>query len=67
MGMSDAFRDAELLVDAIDRGLSGGTGLTDALRRYQEERDRHSRHLYQWALRSAALDDPRRSGRSWRR
>jgi 2-polyprenyl-6-methoxyphenol hydroxylase-like FAD-dependent oxidoreductase len=58
MGMSDAFRDAELLADAIDLGLSGGTGLTDALRRYQEERDRRSRHLYQWALRSAALDDP---------
>ena len=58
MGMSDAFRDAELLADAIDRGLSGAGDLGGALRRYGEERDRRSRHLYQWALRAAALEDP---------
>jgi 2-polyprenyl-6-methoxyphenol hydroxylase-like FAD-dependent oxidoreductase len=58
MGMSDAFRDAGLLAGAIDQGLSGRNGLSDALWRYEQERNQRSRHLYQWALRAAALEDP---------
>ena len=38
-GISDAFRDAELLADAIDAGLSGKDDLDAALAGYQKSRD----------------------------
>jgi 2-polyprenyl-6-methoxyphenol hydroxylase-like FAD-dependent oxidoreductase len=58
MGISDAFRDAELLASAIDQGLSGAAPLASALGGYEAERNRRSRPLYAWTLRSAALADP---------
>jgi 2-polyprenyl-6-methoxyphenol hydroxylase-like FAD-dependent oxidoreductase len=57
-GMSDAFRDAELLAAAVHRGWSGAASLDDELRRYELERNQRSRHVYQWALRAARLADP---------
>jgi flavin-dependent dehydrogenase len=39
LGMCDAFRDAELLADALDNGLSGTCSMTEALAGYQHERD----------------------------
>ena len=38
-GISDAFRDAEALADAIDAGLAGRTSLDDALRDYEQRRN----------------------------
>jgi flavin-dependent dehydrogenase len=38
-GITNAFRDAEFLATAIDRGLSGDESMTDALRAYHERRD----------------------------
>jgi 2-polyprenyl-6-methoxyphenol hydroxylase-like FAD-dependent oxidoreductase len=57
-GMSDAFRDAELLASAIDRGWSGDASPMAALQDYERERNRQSQDIYGWALRAARLDDP---------
>ncbi|MDQ5822954.1 MAG: NAD(P)/FAD-dependent oxidoreductase [Chloroflexota bacterium] len=38
-GVSDAFRDAELLTDAIDEGFSGRLALNDALAEYERQRN----------------------------
>jgi 2-polyprenyl-6-methoxyphenol hydroxylase-like FAD-dependent oxidoreductase len=39
LGISDAFRDAELLADAIDAGLTGRTPLAAALASYEQRRN----------------------------
>jgi flavin-dependent dehydrogenase len=39
LGMCDALRDAELLANAIDDGLSGGQAMPDALRDYEQRRN----------------------------
>jgi len=44
-GISDAFRDAELLADAVATGLESGT-LDRALGRYQHDRDRAVKPMY---------------------
>lgn len=51
-GISDAFRDATLLAEAIDAGLSGGIPLDDALLAY--ERQRNSAALPGYAIACAA-------------
>ena len=38
-GISDAFRDAELLADAIDAGFAGRASLEESLRTYEQQRD----------------------------
>ncbi len=45
-GMNDAFRDADLLADAIDAGLSGRAPLAEALAGYQQQRDAASGEAY---------------------
>ena len=54
-GMTDALRDAELLADAIVRGLGSGH-LADELERYRELRDRLSIELLDLADRVAGFD-----------
>jgi flavin-dependent dehydrogenase len=39
LGLCDAFRDAELLVDALDDGLSGRRPIGDALHDYEQRRN----------------------------
>jgi flavin-dependent dehydrogenase len=46
-GISDAFRDAELLAEAVDDGFSGRRDPADALADYERRRDRASLPLYQ--------------------
>ncbi|MFP3900436.1 MAG: NAD(P)/FAD-dependent oxidoreductase [Acidimicrobiia bacterium] len=58
MGMSDAFRDADLLAGAIDDGLAGRADPAAALAAYEQERNRQSEHIYGWTLFAAALPDP---------
>jgi flavin-dependent dehydrogenase len=45
-GINDAFRDADLLADAIDAGLSGRVPLEQALAGYQQQRDAASSEMY---------------------
>lgn len=57
-GISDAFRDAELLTDAIDAGFSGRQPLTDALAGYQRQRDARVGPIFETTLQFARLDPP---------
>lgn len=55
-GITDALRDAELLVDALIESLSGGVPESDSLRRYQATRDRLSSRLFAATEAVAAYD-----------
>jgi len=57
-GISDAFRDAELLTEALDEGLSGRRGLDDALAGYQARRDEAAMPLYEFTCQLATLQEP---------
>ena len=53
-GISDAFRDAELLAVAVDQGLGAGAEETAALARYQRQRDQALREIFEITCRLAA-------------
>jgi flavin-dependent dehydrogenase len=53
-GISDAFRDAELLAIALDQALSAGAEETTALARYQQQRDQALREIFEITCRLAA-------------
>ena len=52
-GISDSFRDAELLTDAIDDGLSGRRPYSDAMADYERNRNVAATPLYQLTLNAA--------------
>jgi flavin-dependent dehydrogenase len=54
-GMSDAFRDAELLATAIDRALRGAADEPTALAGYQRQRDRALQEIFQITCRLSAF------------
>ncbi len=54
-GISDAFRDAELLSAAVDAGFSGRQPLEDALAGYEQQRNAATRAMYQFNLDVAAM------------
>jgi flavin-dependent dehydrogenase len=54
-GITDAFRDAELLAEAIDAGFSGRTPLQDALANYERQRNDATKHSYAEAIARAAF------------
>ncbi|MFI5030342.1 MAG: FAD-dependent monooxygenase [Reyranellales bacterium] len=56
MGIGDAFLGAELLAEAIDRGL--GSDLDAALKGYQETLREKTAAVFEYTLMSAALKDP---------
>lgn len=58
LGMCDAFRDVELLVEALDAGLSGREDLQDALARYERRRNDASALDYQQNLSAARFNPP---------
>src|SRR5262245_50482392 len=73
LGVCEAFRDAELLADAVDEGLSGRRAMGDALRDYEQRRNevsmaeyRENLHLARfqpfpeetYRLRAALREDP---------
>ena len=62
LGMCDALRDAELLVEALDDGLSGGRPLDDALRDYQRRRDEASADDFRENLDGRAVQARARRG-----
>jgi 2-polyprenyl-6-methoxyphenol hydroxylase-like FAD-dependent oxidoreductase len=55
LGISDAFRDAELLARAIDDGFAGRMPLEDALSRYERARNEAAAPLCEWTSRLAEL------------
>ncbi len=54
-GITDAFRDSELLADAIDAGLSGKQPMDQALAAYQQQRDAATAILYEVTNQFATL------------
>ena len=54
-GISDAFRDAELLAAALDAGFSGRAPLETALAGYERQRNEAARPTYQEAVERAAF------------
>jgi flavin-dependent dehydrogenase len=57
-GISDAFRSAEWLADAVHAGFSGVRPLGDALAAYQRVRDEHFGPMYDLCCNMAALEPP---------
>jgi 2-polyprenyl-6-methoxyphenol hydroxylase-like FAD-dependent oxidoreductase len=57
-GITDAFRDVELLADAVDAGLSGRETLETALAGYQQRRDEIALPLYELMTQMATLQPP---------
>ncbi len=57
-GISDAFRDAELVTEAIDAGLSGRRGLAEALGDYERQRNEETMPIYELNYQLASLDPP---------
>jgi flavin-dependent dehydrogenase len=55
-GITDAFRDAELLADALASGLGGDRPLAEALAGYQEQRDSIAREVYEVTQDIAGLE-----------
>ncbi|MFK4089496.1 NAD(P)/FAD-dependent oxidoreductase [Kribbella sp. NPDC020789] len=55
-GITDAFRDADLLAEAIDAGLSGRKPLETALRRYEYKRNEALKPLYDFIVDHAAME-----------
>jgi flavin-dependent dehydrogenase len=53
-GISDAFRDAELLAVALDQALGGAVEETTALAAYQHQRDQALREIFELTCRLAA-------------
>jgi flavin-dependent dehydrogenase len=54
-GISDAFRDAELLAGAIDAGLTGRIGLNEALETYEQRRNEAALPGYEQNCAAAAF------------
>jgi len=57
-GMTDAFRDAESLAEAVDAGLSGRHLMDEALGSYQAERDAAALPMYDLTCEMARLAPP---------
>jgi 2-polyprenyl-6-methoxyphenol hydroxylase-like FAD-dependent oxidoreductase len=58
MGINDAFRDAELVADAIDDDLTGRRPFAEGMRAYQETRDREAKPVYDFTDDFAQLQPP---------
>jgi 2-polyprenyl-6-methoxyphenol hydroxylase-like FAD-dependent oxidoreductase len=58
-GIGDAFRDAELLVEAVDAGYSGRRPLDEALAGYQQRRDELELPMYQFTAQLAEFASPK--------
>ena len=58
MGITDAFRDAELCVGALDQTFSGARPFDDAMADYQATRDEHVLPMYEFTAMLASLEPP---------
>jgi 2-polyprenyl-6-methoxyphenol hydroxylase-like FAD-dependent oxidoreductase len=57
-GISDAFRDAERLADAVDAGLSGRRPLAQALADYEMRRNQAVMAMFEFTTQMARLEPP---------
>lgn len=57
-GITDAFHSAELLVEAIDAGLSGRQALDEALADYEQRRNEAMLPMYEHTCQLATLEPP---------
>ena len=57
-GITDSFRDAELLAEAIDAGFSGRQPLAEALADYEQQRNAAVMPIYEFTLQLANLAAP---------
>jgi 2-polyprenyl-6-methoxyphenol hydroxylase-like FAD-dependent oxidoreductase len=57
-GISDAFRDAELVAEAVDAGLSGKRPLEEALAEYEQRRNEAALPMYEFTCQLAMLEPP---------
>jgi flavin-dependent dehydrogenase len=57
-GISDAFRDAELVAEAVDVGLSEKRPMEEALAEYEQRRNEAALPLYEFTCQLAALEPP---------
>jgi flavin-dependent dehydrogenase len=57
-GISDAFRDAEAMAEALDEVFSGRAAYEDALARYQRERDEAALPMFELTCDFASLEPP---------
>jgi len=55
MGIADAFRDAELLTEAVEAGLGTGSSLDITLRGYHQSRDEVALPMYEFTTELAAF------------
>lgn len=55
-GISDAFRDAELLTAALDDGFAGRVPLEESLSRYEQQRNAASKPFYDFTLDTARMN-----------
>jgi 2-polyprenyl-6-methoxyphenol hydroxylase-like FAD-dependent oxidoreductase len=59
-GINDAFRDADLLADALDAGFGGRQPLDEALAEYERVRNEETAEIYDFGYQLAALEPPTR-------
>ncbi len=57
-GISDAFRDAALLAEAIDAGFAGRDSLENALALYERRRNEAAGPIYEFTCQQARLESP---------
>ncbi len=57
-GISDGFRDAELVAAGLDDVFTGGAGFDDAMARYQQARDARALPAYEFTTQLATLQPP---------
>lgn len=58
LGVSDAFRDAELLAHAIHKSFSGDGTMSDCLAEYERQRNELAKPEYEQNVRSASFEPP---------
>lgn len=58
LGITDAFRDADLVAAAIDEGLAGRRPIEEALRSYERERNEIATPMYEFTTSLARLNGP---------
>jgi 2-polyprenyl-6-methoxyphenol hydroxylase-like FAD-dependent oxidoreductase len=57
-GSSDAFRDVELLVEAVSAGLSGERPLEEGLAEYERRRNEAAKAMYELTCQRATMEPP---------
>jgi flavin-dependent dehydrogenase len=57
-GITDTFRDAEGLADAIDTGFSGRRPLNEAMANYERSRNESAKAMYEYTCDLARMDEP---------